>query len=168
MNIGSDLLKKFSKSFTQQVNLSNYSWFNLGGNAEFFFKPSNKDQLIEFLAEVKKNNLPYINIYTNKCYGGISASFCGVSDIAFAEKSTMIGFAGQHIVKNQTKEELPENCQSSQELMRTGFLDAEFHRKEINDKIMTVLKILLKKNSVINSEQNETSENSQSLTREAS
>jgi UDP-N-acetylmuramate dehydrogenase len=57
MNIGSDLLKKFSKSFTQQVNLSNYSWFNLGGNAEFFFKPSNKDQLIKFLAEAKKNNL---------------------------------------------------------------------------------------------------------------
>ena len=57
MNIGSNLLKKFSKSFTQQVNLSNYSWFNLGGNAEFFFKPSNKDQLIEFLAEAKKNNL---------------------------------------------------------------------------------------------------------------
>ena len=120
------------------------------------------------VSEVKKNNLPYINIYTNKCYGGISASFCGVSDIAFAEKSTMIGFAGQHIVKNQTREELPENFQSSQELMRTGFLDAEFHRKEINDKIMIVLKILLKKNSVISSEQNETSENSQSLTREAS
>ena len=40
------------------------------------------------VSEVKKNNLPYINIYTNKCYGGISASFAGVSDLAFAEKST--------------------------------------------------------------------------------
>ncbi|MDC1130377.1 UDP-N-acetylmuramate dehydrogenase [Pelagibacteraceae bacterium] len=57
MNKGSNLLKKFSNSFTQQVNLSNYSWFNLGGNAEFFFKPSDKDQLTEFLAEAKKNNL---------------------------------------------------------------------------------------------------------------
>ena len=57
MNVGSDLFKKFSKSFTQQVNLSNYSWFNLGGNAEFFFKPSSKNQLIDFLAEAKKNNL---------------------------------------------------------------------------------------------------------------
>ena len=119
------------------------------------------------VSEVKKNNLPYINIYTNKCYGGISASFAGVSDLAFAEKSTMIGFAGQHIVKNQTREELPENFQTSSELMRTGFLDAEFHRKEINDKIMTVLKILLKKNSAITSEQNETAELS-IQTREAS
>ena len=120
------------------------------------------------VSEVKKNNLPYINIYTNKCYGGISASFAGVSDLAFSEESTMIGFAGQNIVKNQTRETLPENFQSSKELMRTGFLDAEFHRKEINDKIMIVLKILLKKNSVISSEQNETSENSQSLSRAAS
>jgi len=119
------------------------------------------------VSEVKKNNLPYINIYTNKCYGGISASFAGVSDLAFAEKSTMIGFAGQHIVKNQTREELPENFQTSSELMRTGFLDAEFHRKEINDKIMTVLKILLKKNSAITSEQNEPAELS-IQTREAS
>ena len=80
----------------------------------------------------------------------------------------MIGFAGKNIVLNQTREELPENFQSSSELMRTGFLDAEFHRKEINDKIMTILKILLKKNSVISSEQNETSEDTQQLSRAAS
>ncbi len=117
--------------------------------------------------EVKKNNLPYINIYTNKCYGGISASFAGVSDIAFAEKSSMIGFAGQHIVKNQTREELPSSFQSSSELIRTGFCDGEFHRKEINDKIMTVLKILLKKNSAISAEENEITKDSQSLSKTA-
>ena len=108
--------------------------------------------------EVKKNNLPYINIYTNKCYGGISASFAGVSDIAFVEKTSMVGFAGQNIVKNQTREDLKSNFQSSTELIRTGFADGEFHRKEINEKIMTILKILLKKDSVLKSEENETSE----------
>ena len=102
------------------------------------------------------------------CIRDSSASFAGVSDIAFSETSTMIGFAGKNIVLNQTREELPENFQSSSELMRTGFLDAEFHRKEINDKIMTILKILLKKNSVISSEQNETSEDTQQLSRAAS
>ena len=80
-----------------------------------------------------------------------------VSDIAFSEKSSMIGFAGQSIVQNQTREELPSSFQSSSELIRTGFCDGEFHRKDINDKIMTVLSILLKKNSVIKSEENETS-----------
>jgi UDP-N-acetylmuramate dehydrogenase len=57
MNLENNLKKKFSNNFTQKVNLSSYSWFNLGGNAEFFFKPSNKNQLIEFLVEAKKNDL---------------------------------------------------------------------------------------------------------------
>ena len=57
MNLENNFIKKFSNNLTENVNLSNYSWFNLGGNAEFFFKPNNKNQLIEFLVEAKKNNL---------------------------------------------------------------------------------------------------------------
>ena len=36
MNINDDLIKKFGDNFNKNVNLSNYSWFNLGGEAEFF------------------------------------------------------------------------------------------------------------------------------------
>jgi len=57
MNAENLLIKKFSNTLSKNINLSNYSWFNLGGNAELFFKPNNKNQLIEFLTEVKKNNL---------------------------------------------------------------------------------------------------------------
>jgi UDP-N-acetylmuramate dehydrogenase len=57
MNINNNFIRKFKTSFSQNVNLSNYSWFNLGGNAEFFFKPTDKSQLIEFLIDAKKNNL---------------------------------------------------------------------------------------------------------------
>ena len=48
------LKKKFSKNISNNIDLSNYSWFNLGGPAEYFFKPRDKDQLIEFLKENKK------------------------------------------------------------------------------------------------------------------
>mgnify|MGYP001269198512 FL=1 len=57
MNIEKIFKKKFGNNFSQNVNLSNYSWFNLGGNAEFFFKADDKNQLIEFFTEAKKNNL---------------------------------------------------------------------------------------------------------------
>ena len=57
MSLEKDLLKKFEKSVSLNTKLSNYSWFNLGGPAEFFFKPNNKNQLIEFLEENKKNKL---------------------------------------------------------------------------------------------------------------
>ena len=52
-----NFIKKFEGFFTYNVNLSNYSWFNLGGNAEYFYKAKNENQLIEFLREAKKQNL---------------------------------------------------------------------------------------------------------------
>ena len=57
MNLRDIFSKKFSNNFNQNVDLSKFSWFNLGGKAEFFFKPDNKDQLLEFIIEAKKNNL---------------------------------------------------------------------------------------------------------------
>ena len=56
MSLNQKFIKKFDKSITQNTKLSNYSWFNLGGPADYLFKPKNKDQLIEFLKENKKNN----------------------------------------------------------------------------------------------------------------
>ena len=60
MNVSQNLIKKFGDNLRLNVNLSNYSWFNLGGPAEYFFKPKDKNQLIEFLFEAKKNNLKTI------------------------------------------------------------------------------------------------------------
>ena len=57
MNLNQNLLKKFGENLNQNVNLSNYSWFNLGGPAEYFFKPRDKNQLIEFLTEIKKRTI---------------------------------------------------------------------------------------------------------------
>jgi len=52
-----DFIKRFGESLSQKVKLSNYSWFNLGGNAEFFFKPKDKTELLEFFKEAKKNDI---------------------------------------------------------------------------------------------------------------
>ena len=57
MSLEKSFIKNFGNSLSENVKLSKYSWFNIGGNAEFLFKPKDKNQLIEFLAEVKKNNL---------------------------------------------------------------------------------------------------------------
>ena len=51
------LIEKFSENISDNTKLSNYSWFNLGGPAEYFFKPKNKEQLIEFLEENRQNKL---------------------------------------------------------------------------------------------------------------
>ena len=57
MTLENNFVKKFKDNFRLNVKLSNYSWFNTGGKAEYFYKAKDKNQLIEFLTEAKKNNL---------------------------------------------------------------------------------------------------------------
>ena len=54
MSQDQELIKKFSDSISNNTMLSNYSWFNLGGPAEYLFRPDNKKKIIEFLKENKK------------------------------------------------------------------------------------------------------------------
>ena len=49
MNIEENLKKKFGEQIFFKENLSRFSWFNLGGPAEIFFRPNNIDQLTLFL-----------------------------------------------------------------------------------------------------------------------
>ncbi len=57
MKLNTDLLqKKFGKSLIINENLSKYSWFNIGGPADIFFRPENKEQLVEFLDKIRINN----------------------------------------------------------------------------------------------------------------
>ena len=57
MTLENSFIKKFGDNLLENISLSNYSWFNLGGNAEYFYKAKDKDQLIEFLKEAKNKNL---------------------------------------------------------------------------------------------------------------
>ena len=52
-----EIIKKFSRNVSTNIKLSKYNWFNVGGPAELFFKPENKNQLIEFLKYSKENKL---------------------------------------------------------------------------------------------------------------
>ena len=118
--------------------------------------------------EVKAAGLPYIVLMADPVAGGITASYAMLGDLHIAEPGTLIAFAGARVIQGTVKEELPEGFQKSEYVQKTGFVDLIVERKDLSSKIGTLLSILLKQNSVISSEQNETSENSQSLTREAS
>ena len=118
--------------------------------------------------EVKAAGLPYIVVLTDPTAGGITASYAMLGDVHIAEPDALVAFAGARVIQGTVKEELPEGFQKSSYVQKTGFIDLIVERKDLSSKIETLLSILLKQNSVISSEQNETSEDSQSLTRAAS
>ena len=91
-----------------------------------------------------------------------------LGDIHIAEPGSLIAFAGKRVIQGTVKEELPENFQTSEYVQKTGFIDLIVERKNLVEKIGTLLSILLKKNSTRSSGENETTENTQSLSKVAS
>ena len=118
--------------------------------------------------ELKKNNLPYIVVLTDPTAGGITASYAMLGDIHLAEPGALIAFAGARVIQGTVREELPEGFQKSEYVEKTGFVDLIIERKDLREKLGLLLSILLKKNSAINSSENETSEDSRTLTKAAS
>jgi len=66
MKIAKEELKtKFGKQILIGEKLSNYSWFNLGGPADIFFKPKSVKDIIFFLEEIKPQKLTIVGAGSN-------------------------------------------------------------------------------------------------------
>ena len=118
--------------------------------------------------EVKAAGLPYIVVLTDPTAGGITASYAMLGDVHIAEPDALVAFAGARVIQGTVKEELPEGFQKSSYVQKTGFIDLIVERKDLSSKIGTLLSILLKQNSAISTEENETTEDTQSLSKVAS
>ena len=119
--------------------------------------------------ELKKNNLPYLVCLTDPTAGGITASYAMLGALHIAESDhALIAFAGKRVIEGTVKESLQEDFQKSSYVQKTGFVDLIVDRKNLKEKLSIILSILLNKNDAITTEENETSENSQPLTKVAS
>lgn len=93
------------------------------------------------LSELTDAKIPYISLLTDPSFGGISASFGMLGDLNIAEPGALIGFAGPRVIRETIKKDLPEGFQRSEFLLEHGFLDFIVHRKELRDKLATVLRL---------------------------
>lgn len=83
--------------------------------------------------------IPYISLCTDPTYGGTTASFAMVGDINIGEPKAMIGFAGPRVIKETIKRDLPEGFQTSEFVMDHGFLDMIVARKDLKERLSTLL-----------------------------
>ena len=83
--------------------------------------------------------IPYISLCTDPTYGGTTASFAMVGDINIGEPKAMIGFAGPRVIKETIKRDLPDGFQTSEFVMDHGFLDMIVARKDLKQRLATLL-----------------------------
>jgi len=91
------------------------------------------------LSQLSDNKIPYISLCTDPTFGGTTASFAMLGDIICGEPGALIGFAGPRVIKETIKRDLPEGFQRSEFLLEHGFLDFIVHRKQLKQKMASVI-----------------------------
>ena len=148
-------------------NQNPFVFFPSGGGQRMHESPIALTQMTRTtlaVNELKNKKLPYIICFTDPTAGGITASFASLGDVAISEPGALIAFAGRRVIEATVKEKLDENFQKAERVLECGFIDLIIERKDLSEKIATLLKILLKKNlveSAINID--ETTENTRSI-----
>jgi acetyl-CoA carboxylase carboxyl transferase subunit beta len=87
--------------------------------------------------------------------GGVSASLAMLGDINIAEPNALIGFAGPRVIEQTVREKLPEGFQRSEFLQEHGAIDMIIDRREMRDRIASILAVLMKTNTATTDDQNE-------------
>jgi len=81
----------------------------------------------------------YVSILTNPTMGGVAASFALQGDITLAEPGALIGFAGKRTIWNTVRLELPEGFQTSEFLLKHGFVDRIVPRKDLRTEVARII-----------------------------
>lgn len=93
------------------------------------------------LAQLGHARLPHLSLLVDPCYGGVTASYATVADVVLAEPGARIGFAGQSVIEQITRQKLPEGFQRAEFQLEHGMLDLIVPRRELRDTLATLLRL---------------------------
>lgn len=96
------------------------------------------------LAQLSEAQIPYISLLTDPTTGGVTASYAMLGDFNISEPGALIGFAGPRVIKETIGKDLPKGFQTAEFVLEHGFLDFIVDRKEMKDKLASLLGILKK------------------------
>ncbi|MBL8670697.1 MAG: acetyl-CoA carboxylase carboxyltransferase subunit beta [Alphaproteobacteria bacterium] len=91
---------------------------------------------------VKEAGLPYLVVLTDPTTGGVTASFAMLGDVQMAEPGAVIGFAGQRVIEETIREQLPEGFQRAEYLLEHGMVDIVVPRRELRETLARVIALL--------------------------
>ncbi|MFN4087285.1 MAG: acetyl-CoA carboxylase, carboxyltransferase subunit beta [Spirosomataceae bacterium] len=94
------------------------------------------------LALLSEAKIPYISLLTDPTTGGVTASYAMLGDFNIAEPGSLIGFAGPRVIKETIGKDLPKGFQTAEFVLEHGFLDFIVDRKDLKDKLASLLKII--------------------------
>lgn len=94
------------------------------------------------LALLAEAGIPYISLLTDPTTGGVTASYAMLGDFNISEPGALIGFAGPRVIRETIGKDLPKGFQSAEFVLEHGFLDFIVDRKDLKDKVASLLGML--------------------------
>ncbi len=94
------------------------------------------------ICRLKSEGIPYVTVLTDATLGGVTASMGMLGDIIIGEPKAMIGFAGQRVIKETIREDLPHGFQRAEYLLEHGMIDIICTRREIKQKLHDILSLV--------------------------
>jgi acetyl-CoA carboxylase carboxyl transferase subunit beta len=91
---------------------------------------------------LREAGLPYIVVLADPTTGGVTASYAMLGDIHIAEPDALIGFAGQRVIQETIRAQLPEGFQRSEYLHKHGMVDMVVHRHQLRATLARLLDYL--------------------------
>src|SRR3954454_12752948 len=147
-SMGSVVGERFKRSVDHCIeNRAPLVCFSSSGGArmqEALFSLLQMAKTASALARLAQALMPFISVMTDPTTGGVSASLAMLGDLNVAEPRALIGFAGPRVIQQTVRETLPEGFQRSEFLLEHGVLDMIVDRRDMRDRISTVLRMLLK------------------------
>lgn len=83
----------------------------------------------------------YITVLTDPTTGGVTASFASLGDIILAEPKVLVGFAGRRVIQDTIKQKLPDDFQTAEFLLESGFVDAIADRRSMRKTLSNILRL---------------------------
>jgi acetyl-CoA carboxylase carboxyl transferase subunit beta len=83
----------------------------------------------------------FISVLSNPTTGGVTASFAMLGDLIFAEPKATIAFAGRRVIEQTLRQKLPEGFQTSEFLLKHGFVDRIVEREQLRPTLSRVLRL---------------------------
>ncbi len=92
--------------------------------------------------ELREAGLPFVSILAHPTTGGVAASFAALGDVIIAEPGALLSFSGPRVVKQTTRESVPDDFGLAESNHRHGHVDVIVPRPELRDMVASAIALL--------------------------
>ena len=92
--------------------------------------------------ELREAGRPYVSVLAHPTTGGVAASFAALGDVIIAEPGALLSFSGPRVVRQTTRENIPDDFGLAESNYEHGHIDLIVPRGELRDTVAQVAWLL--------------------------